>query len=760
MTLGQAKPLYRAGGEWATIGGGHGPYPGPSPLILYSSGARTWARPVPGTLPPVRSDARLPDPRTDMKAAAKHHPGKTREDPYAWLKDGNWAQVMREPSRLEPRIRSWLEAQNEATARAMAGTEALQERLFSELRGRIKEDDRSVPLPDGPHEYYHRYRHGGQHPLYCRRPRGGGAGEEVLLDGDEEAEGSEYFKVGAFVHSPDHRHAAYSVDRNGSEIYTLRIRDLRAGRDLPDSLSDAAGPVVWANDGLHLFYPVLDAHHRPVKVLRHRLGTAAAEDALVYEEADPGFFIGVGTTSSRRFVIVDAHDHTTSELRLIDADHPDEAARLVAERERDVEYHVDHHRDRLLILTNADGAEDFKIVEAPLARPQRRHWKDLIPHRPGRLILDLAVYRDHAVRMEREDALPRLVVTDLAGGAEHAVAIEEEVFDLALLHGHEFDTRSIHYSSSTPAVPARTWRYDLGTRERRLVKEQEVPSGHDPAAYVARRLSAESDDGEGVPITVLHRRETPIDGSAPLLLYGYGSYGISIPASFRITPLSLVERGFVYAVAHVRGGKERGYRWYRDGKLDRKTNTFRDFIAAAEHLAAQGYARRGGIACHGGSAGGLLVGAAINLRPELFRAAVAEVPFVDVLNTMCDDTLPLTPPEWPEWGNPIADPDACRYIASYSPYDNIETKDYPHILATAGLSDPRVGYWEPAKWVARLAATRTDDHLLLLKTHMGAGHGGAAGRFERLKENAFAYAFVLLAFGLAESGAPPSDREP
>ena len=694
-----------------------------------------------------------------MNDEALHPHGKTREDPFAWLKDENWAKVMRDPGSLEPRIRDWLEARNQSTARAMAGTEALQERLFSEFRGRIKEDDRSVPLPDGPHEYYHRYRRGGQHPIHCRRPRGGGE-EEILLDGDREAEGLEYFKVGAFAHGPDHRHAAYSVDVNGSEIYTLRVRDLRSGAELPEALPDAAGPVVWSKDGAHLFYTVLDAHHRPVRVLRHRLGTAAAEDVLVYEEADPGFFVGVGETMSGRFVVIDAHDHTTSEVRLIDAGRPESPALLVAERERDIEYRVEHHRERLLILTNADGAEDFKIVEAPLAQPQRRHWRDVVPHRSGRLILDLAVYRDHAVRMEREDALPRIVVTELSGGAEHAIAIEEEAYHLGLLPGYEFDTPAIHYSASTPAAPARTWRYEMDTGARRLVKEQEVPSGHDPEAYVARRLVAESHDGESVPVTVLHRRDTPLDGSAPLLLYGYGSYGISMPASFQITPLSLVDRGFVYAVAHVRGGKERGYRWYREGKLDRKTNTFRDFIAAAEHLVAQRYARRGGIACHGGSAGGLLVGAAINLRPELFRAAVAEVPFVDVLNTMCDDTLPLTPPEWPEWGNPIEDPDAYDYIASYSPYDNIEARDYPHILATAGLTDPRVGYWEPAKWVARLEATRTDDRLLLLKTNMGAGHGGAAGRFERLKENAFAFAFVLLAFGLAESGAPSPGREP
>ena len=694
-----------------------------------------------------------------MKEAAIRLHGKTRDDSYAWLKDESWMEVMRDPSSLQAPIRSWLEAQNDATAEAMASTEALQERLFSEFRGRIREDDASVPLPDGPHDYYHRYRRGGQHPIHCRRPRGGG-GEDILLDGDAEAEGLDYFKIGAFAHSPDHRHAAYTVDRNGSEIYTLQIRGLETGTDLPDTLPDAAGPLVWANDGVHLFYTVLDPHHRPVKVLRHRMGTEAARDELFYEELDPGFFVGVGSTTSRRFVVIDSHDHTTSEARLLDAERPGEPALLVAERERDVEYHVDHHGNRLLILTNAGESEDFKIVEAPLTHPQRCHWKDLVPHRPGRLILDLAVYRDHAVRMEREYALPRIVITELDGGGEHAIEIEEEAYHLGLLHGYEFDTRTIHYSSSTPAAPARTWRYEMRTRERALVKEQEVPSGHDPAAYVTRRLFADAHDGARVPITVLHRRETRLDGSAPLLLYGYGSYGISIPASFQTTPLSLVDRGFVYAIAHVRGGKECGYRWYRNGKLRQKANTFRDFVAAGEHLVAQGYTRRGRIACHGGSAGGLLVGAALNLRPDLFKAAVAEVPFVDVLNTMCDETLPLTPPEWPEWGNPIVDRDAYEYIESYSPYDNIEAKDYPHILATAGLTDPRVGYWEAAKWVARLSSTKTDDHLLLLKTNMGAGHGGAAGRFERLKENAFAFAFVLLAFGLAGADTEQTDTTP
>ena len=686
--------------------------------------------------------------------ASIRRPGEPDEDPFAWLKDENWQEVMRDPGRLAPRIRSWLEARNADTARAMAATRPLQAKLLAEFRGRIDEEERSVALPDGPYEYYHRYRRGGQHPLHCRRPRGGGGPEEILLDGDREAEGAGYFRIGAFEPGPDHRFAVWAADRSGSESYALRIRNLGSGEDLPDTLPAAAGPVAWANDGAHFFYSVLDERHRPVKVLLHRLGAPPEEDPLVYEEEDPGFFVSVGLTGSRRFVVIDSHDHTTSEIRLIDAGRPHSPAFLVAERERDVEYHLTHHRERLLILTNAGGAEDFRIVEAPLAAPGRGHWRDLVSHRPGRLILGIEAHGEHLVRLEREEGLPRIVARGLANGEEHALAVDEEAYSLGLVAAREFEGDDLHYTYSSPTTPERTYRHDLRRRERTLVRTQAIPSEHDPADYRSARLFAASHDGERVPITVLHRRDTPIDGSAPLLLHGYGSYGISLPASFGGPRLSLVDRGFVYAIAHVRGGMERGYRWYRDGKGDRKRNTFLDFIAAAEHLVERGYARPDALACLGGSAGGLLVGAVLNLRPDLFRAAVAEVPFVDVLNTMCDDTLPLTPPEWPEWGNPIEDRQAREYIRSYSPYDNVAAGDYPHILATAGLCDPRVTYWEPAKWVARLAATRTDDGLLLLKTNMGAGHAGAAGRFERLEETAFVFAFLLFALGLADLEDP------
>jgi oligopeptidase B len=422
---------------------------------------------------------------------------------------------------------------------------------------------------------------------------------------------------------------------------------------------------------------------------------------------------------------------------------------VIAAREPEVEYDASHHRDRLIILTNADGAEDFKLVHAPVQTPSREHWTDLVPHRPGVLIVGFQVYEHWLVRLERENALPRIVVRNFDSGEEHSIAFDEEAYALGLGGGYEFDTDTLRFIYSSMTTPAEVFDYDMRTRERVLRKVQEVPSGHDPTHYVTRRLMATSHDGEQVPVSVLHHRDTALDGSAPLLLYGYGSYGHAIPAAFGTVRLSLVDRGFVFAIAHVRGGMERGYRWYKSGKLMAKRNTFEDFIAAAEHLVHERFTSARRIAIQGGSAGGMLVGAVSNMRPDLFKAVVAEVPFVDVLSTMCDDTLPLTPPEWPEWGNPIDSEQAYRYIASYSPVDNVTARAYPHIIVTAGLSDPRVTYWEPAKWVAKLRANKLDDNLLLLHTNMEAGHGGAAGRFERLRETAMVYAFVLEVFGMA-----------
>ena len=673
--------------------------------------------------------------------------GHGRTDDYAWLKDENWQQVMRDPTLLHADVHAYLEAENAYTKAVAAPFQALRETLFAEFRGRIKEDDSSVPAKDGVWEYYHRYREGGQHPVVCRRAPGDPESEQMLLDGDAEAEGEGYYRVGGCAHSSDHRRFGWAADTKGSEFYTLCVKDLETGRRLDDMIEQCSGSFEWATDGRTLFYTVLDENHRPCKISRHRLGDDPAGDALVYEEPDPGFFLNVAATESRRFLLLDAHDHVTSEVRLVDAHRPGEVPVLVAEREPGIEYDVSHHGERLIILTNAGGAEDFRIVETPLASLDRAHWSDLVPHRPGVLIAGFAVYARWLVRLERENALPRIVVRDLESGEEHAVAFEEEAYSLGLVPGYEFETDTLRFTYSSMTTPEHVFDYDMRTRKRIVRKVQEVPSGHDPADYVTRRVMAASHDGEAVPISLLYHRYTALDGSAPLLLYGYGSYGMSMPASFGTTRLSLVDRGFVYAIAHVRGGTERGYAWYTNGKLGKKANTFHDFIAAARALVEHGFTRHGRIAIHGGSAGGLLVGACANMAPELFHAVVAEVPFVDVLNTICDDTLPLTPPEWPEWGNPIESEAAYECIAAYSPYDNIEAKDYPHIIATAGLTDPRVTYWEPAKWVAKLRATKTGDRLLVLHTNMEAGHGGAAGRFDRLKETALVYGFVLHVFG-------------
>ncbi len=676
--------------------------------------------------------------------------GHTRADDYAWLKDENWQQVMHDPDVLDGAIREYLEAENTYTRAWMADTEELQNKLFTEMRGRIKEDDSTVPDPDGEYAYYVRFVEGGQHPKYCRRPMAETDTETILLDGDAEAEGQDYYKIGAFAHAPDHRIAAYAEDRNGSEKFMLRFRDLESGDNLTDEIGNASADIEWAEDGRTIFYTVLDDNHRPSKVMRHVLGTSASDDVLVYEEQDPGYFVALSKTESRRLILIDAHDHETSEVYMIPADAPETEPRLIAPRDTGVEYSVSEHAGRLIILTNADGAEDFKIVTARVDDPGRANWVDMIPNVPGTLIVGCEVFAEYLVRLERVAALPRIVIRNWESMLESTIRFEEEAYALGLEGGFEYTTRKLRFSYSSPTTPRQVIEFDMATNDRALLKQDEVPSGHNPADYVTRRIQAIAADGELVPVTVLHRADLVLNGSAPVLLYGYGSYGMTMPASFVTPRLSLVDRGFVFAIAHIRGGMEKGYRWYADGKREKKMHTFTDFIAAAEGLIRENLAGPGGIAIHGGSAGGMLVGACVNMRPDLWRTVVADVPFVDVLNTMCDTSLPLTPIEWPEWGNPIEDKAAYDYILGYSPYDNVEAKEYPAILATAGLTDPRVTYWEPAKWVAKLRALKTDDNPLLLKTNMSAGHAGAAGRFDRLEELAFNYAFVLKSFGITD----------
>jgi oligopeptidase B len=691
-------------------------------------------------------------PRAPRRPVTAVWHGTTLVDDYAWLKATNWQEVLRAPEKLDADIRAYLEAENAYADHALAPTVALQEALLAEMKARIKQDDSSVPSPDGGYAYFSRYREGGQHPLICRQPRLGGT-DQLLLDGDALAAGVAYFQLASARHSPDHRLLAWTEDHAGSEFYTVRLRDLQTGLDLADLIPDTSGAsVAWTADAQAFYYVRLDHNHRPSKVFRHRLGTPAAEDVLVYEEADPGFFVSLASLQSRRYAEISVHDHETSESWLLDLAEPAAVPVRVLAREKSVQYDLEHHPDllggpALLIRTNADGAEDFKIVAAPLATPAKEHWQEVVPYRPGVYLLSMTLLQDWLIRLERDNALPRIVVRHLPTGEEHTIAFDEEAYSLGMEGGYEFATDLLRFTYSSMTTPSEVWDYDLRTRARTLRKRQEVPSGHDPSAYVTCRLLARAPDGETVPLSLLYRKDLPRDGRAPCLLYGYGAYGLSIPASFSTNRFSLVDRGFVYAIAHVRGGTDKGWRWYREGKLTKKRNTFTDFIAAAEHLAAQGWTAPGRIVAHGGSAGGMLMGAVANMRPDLFGGVVAEVPFVDVLNTMVDASLPLTPPEWPEWGNPIVDPEAFANILSYSPYDNVSAQAYPPILAMAGLSDPRVLYWEPAKWVARLRASKTDDNLIVLRVNMDAGHAGAAGRFDRLKEVALAYAFAIRVTG-------------
>jgi oligopeptidase B len=690
-----------------------------------------------------------PAPIAKKQAAVDTRHGISRRDDYAWLRADNWQEVFQDPSVLDADIRAYLEAENDYQKAAMADTEAFQKTLFDEMRGRIKEDDSSVPSPDGPFAYGTSFVTGGEQPRFFRTPRGGGP-EELMLDGDAEAKGKNYFRLSGANHSPDHSRIIWGYDDKGSEFFSLRVRDLSDGTDRNDTLENTGGGGAWSPGSDGFYYSLLDANHRPSKVFYHALGTDQKDDTLVYEETDPGFFMGVGGSKLNDFIFINIHDHQTSEYHLVPANEPTATPRLVAAREPGIEYDMHEGGDVFYILTNADGAKDFKIVVAPVDDPGRENWRDVVAHQPGRLILSQAVFSGHLVWLERKDGLPRIVIHDRTSGEEHAIAFDEEAYSLGLQGSLEYDTETIRFSYSSMTTPSQQFDYNMRTRSRNLLKTQEVPSGHNPDDYVTRRVMAPSHDGILVPVSLLYRKDTALDGTAPCLLYGYGSYGMTIPASFNTNCLSLVDRGFVYAIAHIRGGKDKGFAWYEDGKRQNKTNTFLDFIAAANYLAAEKFTSFDRIVAQGGSAGGMLMGAVANMAPDRFGAIIAAVPFVDVLNTMLDDTLPLTPPEWPEWGNPIASKDDYNVIAAYSPYDNVSAQSYPPILAVAGLTDPRVTYWEPAKWVAKLRAVKTGDNPVLMKTNMEAGHAGASGRFQRLEEVAFEYAFALKVTGKSD----------
>ena len=696
----------------------------------------------------IATHAPLPEPpkaKTEPHSFTYH--GITVEDPWHWLRDDSYPTVDDED------IIAYLEAENRYFEAAMAPQESLVETIFGELRGRQQEDEASVPSKDGNWYYQWRYPEGGQYRVWSRWPVGDPNGREgptpaaqVVLDEPALAADGEYFRLGAFAPDNGGRHLAYSTDTNGSERYRLVVLDLETGTLAPMEIENTIGTPVWAADDSAFFYTVVDENWRPWQVRLHRLGEPVADDAVVYEESDAGFFVNIGASASRRYLVIDTSDHVTSETWLVPTGEPEETPKVVVPRREGHEYLVDHQGDRFVIRTN-DEHPNTRLVTAPNDNPGEQGWESLLDGNDDLYILGFAVFEDFVAVRERVAGLDQLRVLERGSEARH-IEFPEAAYSVYFDDNPEFDTRTLRLAYTSMVTPNTVFDFHVGDDTLEERKVQKIPSGYDKSQYLTERLFAPARDGASVPVSLVRRRDTPVDGSAPLYLYGYGAYGSAMSPSFSTARLSLLDRGFIFAIAHIRGGDELGYHWYEAGKLEHRTNTFNDFVDVARDLVRRKVATSGNIAIAGGSAGGELMGAVVNQAPELWGAVAAHVPFVDVLNTMLDDSLPLTPIEWPEWGNPIEDPAAFETIRSYSPYDQLKRGDYPPILVTAGLSDPRVTYWEPAKYVAKLRTLKTDDNLLLMKTNMGAGHGGKSGRYDSLREVAEEYAFILAALGI------------
>ncbi|MCZ6675820.1 MAG: S9 family peptidase [Candidatus Poribacteria bacterium] len=661
--------------------------------------------------------------------------GEARVDNYFWLRD-----------KSNPEVIQYLEAENQYTDAMMKHTEKFQEQLYQELLGRIKETDLSVPEKLDDYYYYTRTEEGKQYPIYCRKRGSLEAAEEVLLDQNVLAEGHEYLEIGVYKISPNHQLLAYSVDAAGAESYTLYIKDLNTGELLPDEIPNTSYSAEWANDNQTVFYTTLDEAKRPYKLYRHQLGSDPQSDALIYHETDESFFLSLRKTRSKAYLLMELESNNTSEVHYLEADRTSEDFKVIHPRQPEMEYAVEHHRDKFFIVTN-DNATNFKLMEASVEDPAQANWKETIPHRESVKIDRVSAFQNHLAVYERENGLKQIRIINLTTNDEHLVDFPEPVYTFWAGGNADFNTNLLRFSYTSLVTPTSVFDYDMDTRARELKKEEEVLGGYDRSLYQSERIFAQAGDGTAVPISLVYRKGMVKDGRHPVLLHGYGSYGISLDPNFSSNRLSLLDRGFIYAIAHIRGGEEMGRYWYDQGKLLDKKNTFTDFIDCAEHLITEKYTTSDRLVTQGGSAGGLLMGAVTNMRPDLFKIVVAKVPFVDVVNTMLDASIPLTVTEYDEWGNPN-DKVYYNYIRSYSPYDNTETKAYPHLLITAGLNDPRVHYWEPAKWTAQLRTLKTDNNRLLLKTEMGSGHGGPSGRYDYLKEVAFDYAFILDILGI------------
>lgn len=670
------------------------------------------------------------------RAEKRHHevsaPAGTRNDPWYWLRDDE---------REDPDVIAYLEAENVYSRARMEHTENSQDRLYDEMRGRIREDESTAPYLHRGYWYYTRFEEGREYPVHARRRGDMEAEEAILLDVNEMAEGHAFFRVGQHVVSPDQRRVAWLEDTVGRRQFRLKIKDLETG-EVVDTGIERVSSVAWAADNKTLFY--VENHPETLlsyRVWRHELG-AESEDTLVYEEQDPSFYTFVGTTTSQAYVMIYLHSTVSTEIRYLPADNPGGEFRVFLPRERDHEYTAEHLGERWIIHTNWD-APNFRVMEVNVGEEHdRANWRDVVPHDDGVLIHDFAAFHDFLAIDERSEGLRRIRITDWDGGDGWFIDSDESAYTASLEVNPDQTRHTLRYTYTSMTTPTSVYEVDIDTRERKLLKQQEIPGGYAPEEYATRRLWAEARDGERIPISVLYRRDTPIDGSAPLYQYAYGSYGASMDPTFYPTRFSLVDRGFVFAIAHIRGGQEMGRRWYDDGKLLHKKNTFTDFVDATDFLVREGYANPERVYAMGGSAGGLLMGAVMNMAPEKYHGIISHVPFVDVVTTMLDESIPLTTNEFDEWGNP-EEPEYYEYMLSYSPYDNIEAKDYPNLLITTGLWDSQVQYWEPAKLVAKLRDMKTDDNLLLFDINMEAGHGGRSGRFAQLKETALEYAFVL-----------------
>lgn len=671
--------------------------------------------------------------------------GHTRVDNYYWLKE-----------RENPEVIDYLKAENAYLEAMMKHTEPLQDQLFKEITGRIKQDDMSVPVKHHGYWYYTRFEEGMEYPLYCRKPAKAGdnpaiisnevahssADEQVLLDGYEMSKGYAFFDVGGYSISPDNRLIAYSIDTVSRRQYQIFFKEIASGKMFSEVIQNTSGNMVWANDNKTVFYSVKDESLRSCRIMRHEIGTDPKDDVEVYYEDDATFYAFVSKTKSEKYIVIILESTLTSEIRFIDADRPKDEFRVFNPRQHDLLYGVGHYGDYFYILTNADGARNYKIVRTPVGATEKANWEEVIAHREDVLIEDYDIFNDFLVIEERCQGLVNLRVMSWDGKTDYYINFGEPAYTVETSANPEFDTHQLRYIYTSMTTPATVYQYDMVEKKAELLKRQEVVGGFNPSDYVTERLMAPAKDGVMVPISLVYRKGLVKNGENPLVLYGYGSYGNSMDAYFSISRLSLLDRGFVWAITHVRGGEEMGRWWYEDGKLLKKKNTFTDFIACGEYLIKEGFTNSKKMFAMGGSAGGLLVGAVANMAPELFRGIVAQVPFVDVVTTMLDDSIPLTTGEYDEWGNPN-EKEYYDYILSYSPYDNVEAKDYPAMFVSTGLHDSQVQYWEPAKWVAKLRELKTDDNPLYLKTDMDYGHGGASGRFEPFHEVAMEYAFIL-----------------